>query len=105
MMTMRKRRPEKWVDQRSEHMVAAHHARDHAYRLRAGFEAGGRLTALVADVVCNAGAYSVYPWTAGLEPLMAGGLLPRPYRVEHYRCDAARVATNTPPAVPHPRGG
>ena len=26
-------------------------------------------------VNCNAGAYSVYPWTAGIEALMAGGLL------------------------------
>src|SRR5439155_20906107 len=63
--------------------------------------ADGRLTALVADAVCNAGAYSVYPWTAGLEPLMAGGLLAGPYRVEHYRCDVAGVATNTSPAGPY----
>jgi carbon-monoxide dehydrogenase large subunit len=55
----------------------------------------------VADAVCNAGAYSVYPWTAGLEPLMAGGLLAGPYRVEHYRCDVAGVATNTAPAGPY----
>ena len=82
-------------------MVAAHHARDHAYRVTAGFEADGRLTALVADAVCNAGAYSVYPWTAGLEPLMAGGLLPGPYRLEHYRCDVSGVATNTAPAGPY----
>ncbi len=101
MLAMRLGRPVKWVETRSEHMVAAHHARDHAYRVTAGFEADGRLTALVADAVCNAGAYSVYPWTAGLEPLMAGGLLPGPYRVEHYRCDVSGVATNTAPAGPY----
>ncbi|HEV7686124.1 MAG TPA: xanthine dehydrogenase family protein molybdopterin-binding subunit, partial [Acidimicrobiia bacterium] len=101
LLARRLRRPVKWVEQRSEHMVAAHHARDHAYRVTAGFEADGRLTALVADAVCNAGAYSVYPWTAGLEPLMAGGLLAGPYRVEHYRCDVTGVATNTAPAGPY----
>jgi carbon-monoxide dehydrogenase large subunit len=101
LLAMRLGRPVKWVESRSEHMVAAHHARDHAYRVTAGFEADGRLTALVADAVCNAGAYSVYPWTAGLEPLMAGGLLPGPYRVEHYRCDVSGVATNTAPAGPY----
>ncbi len=101
LLAMRLGRPVKWVESRSEHMVAAHHARDHAYRVTAGFEADGRLTALVADAVCNAGAYSVYPWTAGLEPLMAGGLLPGPYRVEHYRCDVTGVATNTAPAGPY----
>src|SRR5947209_8121881 len=101
LLALKLGRPVKWVESRSEHMVAAHHARDHVYRVRAGFEAGGRLTALVADAVCNAGAYSVYPWTAGLEPLMAGGLLAGPYRVEHYRCDVAGVATNTAPAGPY----
>ena len=101
LLALRLQRPVKWVESRSEHMVSAHHARDHAYRVTAGFEADGRLTALVADAVCNAGAYSVYPWTAGLEPLMAGGLLPGPYRVEHYRCDVAGVATNTAPAGPY----
>jgi aerobic carbon-monoxide dehydrogenase large subunit len=101
LLALRLGRPVKWVESRSEHMVAAHHARDHVYRVRAGFEADGRLTALVADAVCNAGAYSVYPWTAGLEPLMAGGLLAGPYRVEHYRCDVAGVATNTAPAGPY----
>src|SRR5581483_3710863 len=68
---------------------------------KAGFSEDGRLTALVADAVCNAGAYSVYPWTAGLEPLMAGGLLAGPYRVDNYRCDVAGVATNTAPAGPY----
>jgi carbon-monoxide dehydrogenase large subunit len=101
LLALRLGRPVKWVESRSEHMVAAHHARDHAYRLTAGFEADGRLTALVADAVCNAGAYSVFPWTAGLEPLMAGGLLAGPYRLEHYRCDVTGVATNTSPAGPY----
>ena len=101
LLTLRLGQPVKWVESRSEHMVAAHHARDHAYRVTAGFEADGRLTALVADAVCNGGAYSVYPWTAGLEPLMAGGLLAGPYRVEHYRCDVSGVATNTAPAGPY----
>ncbi|MEW6476217.1 MAG: xanthine dehydrogenase family protein molybdopterin-binding subunit [Actinomycetota bacterium] len=101
LLAMRLGRPVKWVESRSEHMVAAHHARDHVYNVTAGFEADGRLCALIAEAVCNAGAYSVYPWTAGLEPLMAGGLLPGPYRLEHYRCDVLGVATNTAPAGPY----
>jgi carbon-monoxide dehydrogenase large subunit len=101
LLALKLGRPVKWVESRSEHMVAAHHARDHVYRVKAGFAEDGRLTALVADAVCNGGAYSVYPWTAGLEPLMAGGLLAGPYRVDNYRCDVAGVATNTAPAGPY----
>jgi aerobic carbon-monoxide dehydrogenase large subunit len=94
-------RPVKWVEDRSEHLRSAAHARDHAYQVTAGFDAEGRITALVGDVVSNAGAYSLSPNTAGLEPLMAGGLLAGPYKVAHYRCDVAAVATNTAPTGPY----
>ena len=93
--------PVKWVEDRAEHLLAATHARDHCYRLRAGFTAGGELVAIDADVTCNVGAYSVYPWTAGIEPLMAGGLLTGPYRLQHYRCTVRGVATNTSPSGPY----
>jgi len=76
-------RPVKWVEQRREAMLASAHARDHRYTVHAGFDAGGRLLAMDVDAACNAGAYSVFPWTAGIEALMAGGLLTGPYKLEH----------------------
>lgn len=94
-------RPVKWVEQRREGFLASAHARDHHYAVRAGFDRTGRLLALDVRVTCNAGAYSVYPWTAGIEALMAGGLLAGPYKVAHYRCEVAAVATNTTPAGPY----
>ncbi|WP_028936340.1 xanthine dehydrogenase family protein molybdopterin-binding subunit [Pseudonocardia spinosispora] len=93
--------PLKWVEDRAEHLMAATHARDHRYLIKAGFSADGRLLAVDADVTCNVGAYSVYPWTAGIEPLMAGGLLTGPYKLEHYRCTVRGVATNTSPSGPY----
>jgi carbon-monoxide dehydrogenase large subunit len=93
--------PLKWVEDRAEHLLAATHARDHRYLMKAGFDAEGRLLALEADVTCNVGAYSVYPWTAGIEPLMAGGLLSGPYKLDNYRCTVRGVATNTAPSGPY----
>lgn len=93
--------PLKWVEDRAEHLLAATHARDHRYLMRAGFDAEGTLLAVDADVTCNIGAYSVYPWTAGIEPLMAGGLLSGPYKLENYRCTVRGVATNTAPSGPY----
>ena len=89
--------PVKWVEDRSEHLLAATHARDHRYLMKAGFTEEGDLLALEADISCNVGAYSVYPWTAGIEPLMAGGLLSGPYRLANYHCTVRGVATNTAP--------
>jgi carbon-monoxide dehydrogenase large subunit len=101
LLTMRIGRPVCWREDRIEHLLAANHARDHHYRARAGFDGDGRLVALDAEVTCNVGAYSIVPWTAGLEPLMAGGLLAGPYKVSHYRCDVRAVCTNTSPAGPY----
>ena len=101
LLAMRLGRPVKWVEQRREGFLASAHARDHHYAVRAGFDAGGRLLAMDVRATCNAGAYSVYPWTAGLEALMAGGLLAGPYKLAHYRCEVAAVATNTTPAGPY----
>jgi carbon-monoxide dehydrogenase large subunit len=101
LLAMRLGRPVKWVETRREALLAAAHARDHRYRVRAGFDRDGRLLAMDVRADCNAGAYSVYPWTAGIEALMAGGLLTGPYKLQHYRCQVAAVATNTAPAGPY----
>ncbi|MBW0101839.1 xanthine dehydrogenase family protein molybdopterin-binding subunit [Pseudonocardia sp. KRD291] len=93
--------PLKWTEDRAEHLLAATHARDHRYRMRAAFDGDGTLLGIDADVTCNVGAYSVYPWTAGIEPLMAGGLLSGPYRLAHYRATVRGVATNTAPSGPY----
>jgi carbon-monoxide dehydrogenase large subunit len=82
-------------------LQASVHARDHHYAVRAGFDRDGRLLGLDVRAACNAGAYSVYPWTAGIEALMAGGLLTGPYKLAHYRCEVAAVATHTAPAGPY----
>jgi aerobic carbon-monoxide dehydrogenase large subunit len=94
-------RPVKWVEQRRENLSASTHARDHHYAVRAGFDAEGRLLAMDVTARCNVGAYSVWPWTAGIEALMAGGLLAGPYRLAHYRCEVAAIATHTTPAGPY----
>ena len=101
LLAMRLGRPVKWVELRREGFLASAHARDHHYAVRAGFDRDGRLAGMDVRITCNAGAYSVYPWTAGIEALMAGGLLAGPYKLADYRCEVAAVATNTAPAGPY----
>ncbi len=93
--------PLKWVEDRREHLASATAARDHRYELEAGFDATGRLVGIRGDAWCNVGAYSVYPWTAGIEALMAGGLLTGPYKLDHYRCTVRGITTNTAPSGPY----
>ncbi|MER5392459.1 xanthine dehydrogenase family protein molybdopterin-binding subunit [Saccharopolyspora sp. NPDC002686] len=94
-------RPVKWIEDRREALTAAFLAREQRYRTRAAFDAEGRITALDVDVVCDMGAYSCYPFTAGIEPLMASAEMPGVYRVPAYRVRGRAITSNKAPTAPY----
>ncbi|MET9251272.1 xanthine dehydrogenase family protein molybdopterin-binding subunit [Nonomuraea sp. NPDC003709] len=98
---LRLRRPVKWIEDRRDALTASFLAREQHYDVRAAFDEDGRMLALDAGIVCDMGAYSCYPFTAGIEPLMASAELPGVYRVPAYRVRARAVATNKAPSAPY----
>ena len=90
-----------WVEDRRENLMSSFHSRDHHYRVRGAFGPDGRLLAVDADLLCNVGAYSCYPVTCGVEPLMALAELPGPYDFRNYRVRSRGVVTNTCPMAPY----
>src|SRR5437764_10901040 len=70
-------------------------------RLEGGFDKTGKIVALSADVTANVGAYSCFPTTCAVEPLMALAELPGPYDVRGYSCAARGVLTHTCPMAPY----
>ena len=98
---LRLRRPVKWIEDRRDALTAAFLAREQRYVVRAAFSADGEILGLDADVVCDMGAYSCYPFTAGIEPLMASAEMPSVYRVPAYRVRGRAVTTNKAPTAPY----
>ena len=90
-----------WSEDRRENLIAAFHSRDQNIRLDGAFDAHGKLIALSGDVLANIGAYSCFPTTCGVEPLMAAAELPGPYDVRAYACVARGVATHTCTMAPY----
>jgi carbon-monoxide dehydrogenase large subunit len=90
-------RPVKWVEDRSENLLASSHARDQSITVRAACDAEGRLLAIDADVVCDVGAYGVYPHGHILEALGTPAMIPGPYRLDAYRARSRAVTTNKCP--------
>jgi aerobic carbon-monoxide dehydrogenase large subunit len=90
-----------WNEDRRENLIAAFHSRDQYIALDGGFDETGKLVALAADVVANIGAYSCFPTTCGVEPLMALAELPGPYDIAAYSCRARGVATHTCTMAPY----
>jgi carbon-monoxide dehydrogenase large subunit len=94
-------RPVKWIEDRKDALTASFLAREQQYDVRAAFNADGRILALDADIVCDMGAYSCYPFTAAIEPLMASAEMPGVYRVPAYRVRGRAVTTNKAPTAPY----
>jgi carbon-monoxide dehydrogenase large subunit len=90
-----------WTEDRRENLIAGFHSRDQYVTLEGAFDKNARLIALKADVIANVGAYSCFPTTCGVEPLMAMAEMPGPYDFQHYECRARGVLTNTCTMAPY----
>ena len=91
----------KWVGDRREDLLASTQSWDESIEAELALEADGRLRGLRARIVCDVGAYSIYPWTASIEAIQVISFLPGPYRLPHYRGQAFGVATNKAPLGPY----
>lgn len=100
-VAMQVKRPVRWIQDRREHLVAGANAREHHYSVTLHADAAGNFTGIEADIVVDAGAYSVYPHSNILESTMAGRTLHGPYTFSSYRVRSRAVATNKPPIVPY----
>ena len=96
-------RPVRWVDTRSETMLAMNHGRSHVQYVEVGATREGRITGLQVRVVADSGAY---PTSAGLGMpgntyLMACGA----YRIPRVGFRSEAVVTNTTPIAAYRGAG
>src|SRR2546428_12298296 len=75
-LAMRLGRPVKWIEPRRENLAAASQAREQRLEAEVAADAGGRVLALKARVVSDAGASHGYPITAA--PATVGPAPPPP---------------------------
>ena len=90
-----------WIEDRRENFLAASHARDMKFTVKGAFGADGKLLAIDADLRSNVGAFSCYPVTCGVEPLMAFAELPGPYNFSEYGVRSRGILTNTAMMAPY----
>jgi len=88
-------RPVKWVETRSENLVAMPHGRGQVQYVELGLRRDGTIVGLRCRIIGDGGAYAGFGgglagWTT---KLMAQG----PYRIPRIGYDVATVATNTTP--------
>ena len=101
VMARRLGRPVKWIGDRREDLLATTHAWDEIIEAELGLDRDGAIVGLRAQVTADVGAYSIYPWTAAIEPVQTISFLPGPYRVPTYRGRTRGVATCKTPLGPY----
>ena len=93
--------PVRWIEDRREGLTVNANCREHHYELTAYADRTGRLLALDCEATVDAGAYSIYPFSACLEAAQVASILPGPYDFAAFRCTTWSVATNKPPILPY----
>ncbi|HUC49957.1 MAG TPA: xanthine dehydrogenase family protein molybdopterin-binding subunit [Xanthobacteraceae bacterium] len=91
----------KWTSDRLEDLLANSQGFDEIVDAEMALDSESRIVALRADVIGDIGAYSIYPWTAALEPIQVASFLPGPYRIANYRGCVRAVATSKAPLGPY----
>jgi carbon-monoxide dehydrogenase large subunit len=88
-------RPVKWIETRTENMVATIHGRDHVQDVTLHASSDGTIVGLDAQIIANLGAY--LQLLGPLIPQLTFFMLPGPYAIPHLRCEIKEVFTNTTP--------
>jgi len=96
-LAMRLERPVKWIQDRSEHLLASFHSRDVTVDAEIAADRDGTLLGIRATSYCDVGAYSAYPLTCSLEPQTIGTAIAGPYNWRYYDYRGYAVATNKYP--------
>ncbi len=90
----------RWLESQEEAILASSHGHDHHYDVEIAIDTAGKISAVVATILVDIGAYSHWPWTAALEPIQAAGSLLGPYKIQNYRCKVLGVTTHKAPIGP-----
>lgn len=90
-------RPVRWVEDRLENLAASAHAHEEEVRIRLAVDAEGRFLAADATVSADVGAYSIFPFSASLEPMTTAQTLFGPYDLAGFRFEAiGRLSSKCP---------
>jgi aerobic carbon-monoxide dehydrogenase large subunit len=91
----------RWTGDRLEDLASTSQGFDEIVDAQLALDNDGRIFALGAEIIGDVGAYSIYPWTAALEPVQVVSFMPGPYRVPVYRGEVRAVATYKAPTGPY----
>ncbi|MBI2305337.1 MAG: xanthine dehydrogenase family protein molybdopterin-binding subunit [Chloroflexi bacterium] len=99
LLSLLTQRPVKWVETRSEHMVATIHARDQVHYVEMAVKKDGTILGLRDRIIADIGI--AYP-VGGLAAIVTTAMfVPGAYKIQNYAAQLYGVVTNKTPFGPH----
>ena len=95
------KRPIKWVSDRFEDFMSTSQGFEEVMEVELFFKPTGQFIGLDGKIIGDVGSYSIYPWTAALEPMQVAGFLQGPYKIDNFKANVKCVVTNKPPTGPY----
>ncbi len=97
---MRLRRPVRWIQDRQESLICDATCRDYECKATAYADAQGRVLGLDCEVIVDSGAYSPWPWPAGIEGGLALVNMQGCYDIRAFHGRAINIVSNKPAGQP-----
>lgn len=102
LLAQRLERPVRWIEDRSEHLVASTHGREQVHDIALAADQSGHILAMRDRIIVNVGSYN----TLGLVvPYNSFSHLLGPYEIEHLDAHVRGVVTNTGITAPYRGAG
>jgi carbon-monoxide dehydrogenase large subunit len=101
--SMKAKRPVKWVETRTEHLLASNQGRGSRGRLKLFADREGRVSGLTGDILVDNGAFAIGIGAAS--PRIIGFELTGPYAIRKVYVHGASVYTNKVPLGPYRGAG
>jgi carbon-monoxide dehydrogenase large subunit len=101
--SMKLKRPVKWIETRTEHLMATHQGRGARAKMKIYADRSGKILGLNADLLIDAGAYA--PGMGTMAPRWIGFQITGPYAISNVFVDAKSVYTNKVPLGPYRGAG
>jgi len=101
--SMKARKPVKWLETRSEHLLATSQGRGVRGRMRIFSDREGRVSGLKADLLVDTGAFAFGMGSSA--PRFIGFLLTGPYAIKRVYVNSSSVYTNKVPLGPYRGAG
>ncbi len=93
-ITRKLRKPVKWIEDRREHLLAATHAKQNTMHIEVALAKDGAILGMKMKNIGDSGAYSAFPWTGLIEPIVGNTGLPGAYKIPALHYETLCVVTN-----------